>query len=121
MIGMLPTWKVSRLQEQGKVIFYQKYSPEHGDPKQRPFVVVIQDDFMKTNAIRFSRGNPWALDSTFKTNQYDLPLYAAVVPNQDGKAMPIFYMLCTKDKEKGHEGIAIELAITHVFNNIGDV
>jgi len=35
--------------------------------------------------------------------------------------MPIFYILCTKDKEEGHEGIAIELALTHVFANIGDV
>jgi hypothetical protein len=113
--------EVIRLQEQGKVIFYQKYSPEHEDPRQRPFIVVIQDDFMKTNAKRFSSGNSWAFDSTFKTNHYDLPLYAAVVPNQDGKAMPVFYMLCTKDKEGGHEGIAIELAITHVFLNIGDV
>ena len=112
--------EVSRLQKQGKVIFYQKYSPMHEDLKQRPFVV-IQDDFMRTNAKRFSRGNSWAFDSTIKTNQYDLPLYAAVVPNQDGKAMPVFYMLCTKDKGGGHEGIAIELAFTYVFLNIGDV
>jgi len=70
--------KVIRLQKQEKVIFYQKYSPEHEDPKQRPFVLVIQNDFMKTNAIRFLRGSSWALDSTFKTNQYDLILYDSI-------------------------------------------
>jgi len=42
--------EVMKLQELGKVIFYQKYCPKHEDPKQRPFVVVIQDDFMRDNA-----------------------------------------------------------------------
>ena len=67
----------------------------------------------------FFKDNAWALDSTFKTNQWDLPLYAAIVPNQDGKGMPVFYMLCTKDKNEGHEGIAIELALSAVFESIG--
>ena len=62
-----------------------------------------------------------AIDSTFKTNQYGLPLYAAVVPNQDGKAMPVFYMLCSNDVKGGHEGIALEIALTHVFEAIGEV
>jgi len=44
-----------------------------------------------------------------------------VVSNQDGKVMPIFYMLCTKDKDAGHERIAIQLAMTHVFFNLEDV
>jgi hypothetical protein len=47
----------------------------------------------------FSLSNSWAFDSTFKTNQYDLPLYATIVPNQDGKGVPVFYMLCNKDKK----------------------
>jgi hypothetical protein len=49
-----------------------------------------------------------------------LPLYAAIVPNQDGKGMPVFYMLCTKDNKQGHEGIALELALASVFASIGD-
>jgi hypothetical protein len=49
-----------------------------------------------------------------------LPLYAAIVPNQDGKGVPVFYMLC-KDKKQWHEGIAIELALTSVFASIGKV
>ncbi|XP_024400655.1 uncharacterized protein [Physcomitrium patens] len=60
-----------------------------------------------------------------KTNQCDLPLYAAIVPNQDGKGVPVFYMLCTKDQKQnlgeGHEGIALELALTAVFANIGNI
>ncbi len=86
-----------RLQDQQKVIFYQPYLPKEKDPRKRPFVVVIQDEWMRNIGRRFSNGNSWAIDSTFYTNQYGLPLYAVIVPNQDGKAVPIFYMLCTRD------------------------
>jgi hypothetical protein len=113
--------EVMRLQEQGKVIFYQPYTPKHPEKMKRPFVVVIQNDFMRVVAKNFSKDNAWALDSTFKINQWDLPLYAAIVPNQDGKGMPVFYMLCTKDKNKGHEGIAIELALSAIFASIEEV
>ena len=65
------------------------------------------------------------MGSTFSTNQYGLPLYAAIVPNQEEKRVPIFYMLCTTDvkREQGqsHEGIALELALTAVFASIGNV
>jgi hypothetical protein len=111
--------EVLMLEPQGKVIYYQPYAPKDKDPRKRPFVVVFQDDFMRSVAQRFSHGNSWALDSTFKTNQYDLPLYATIVPNQDGKGMPVFYMLYTKDNKQGHEGIALELALTSVFASIG--
>jgi hypothetical protein len=50
-----------------------------------------------------------------------LPLYAAIVPNQDRKGMPVFYMLCTKDNKQRHEGIALELALTSVFALIGEI
>ena len=53
----------------------------------------------------FSKSNVWALDSTFKTKQWYILLYAAVVLNQDGKKMPIFYILCTKDKTKDMKAI----------------
>ena len=76
---------------------------------------------MKDVTNKFCKGNAWALDSTFKTNQWGLPLYAAIVPYQDEKKMPVFYMLCTKDKNKGHEGIAIELVLSAVFASIGEV
>ena len=76
---------------------------------------------MQQIARRFSVGNLWAIDSTFKTNLYDLPLYAAIVPNQDGRGMPVFYMLCSKDKEKGHEGIAMKITLQYVFASIEGV
>ena len=84
-------------------------------------MVVIQDEWMRDVGKRFSRGNSWALDSTFKTNQYGLPLYATIVPNQDGKGVPVFYMLHSIDKKEGHEGIALELALMSVFASLGHV
>jgi hypothetical protein len=108
------------LQALRKVIYYQPYAPRKKDPRKRPFIVVFQDDFMRSAIQRFSHGNSWALDSIFKTSQYDLPLYASIVPNQDGKGIPVFYMLCTKDNKHGHEGIALGLALTSVFASIGE-
>ena len=34
--------------------------------------------------------------------------------------MPIFYMLCMKNKNKRHEGIAVELALSAVIASIGE-
>ena len=73
--------EIMRLQTQGKILFYQPYAPSDEDPRKRPFVVVIQEEFMRKSAQRFS-GISWALHSTFKTNQYGLPLYAAIVPTK---------------------------------------
>lgn len=74
---------------------------------------------MRSMAIKFSWDNSWALDSTFGTNQYGLPLYAAIVPNQDGIGVPVFNMLWTKDKEEGHEGIALEdMRALHRFGRL---
>jgi len=81
-------------------------------------VVVIQDEFMKKSAQIFSSNNFWALDSIFKTNQYGLSLYAAIVPNQDGIGTSVFYMLYNNVIKQGHEGIAIEIALTHVFESL---
>jgi hypothetical protein len=47
---------------------------------------------MRQNEICLSFGRSWAIDSTFKTNQYDLPLYVGIVPNQCGRGMSVFYM-----------------------------
>ena len=114
-----------RLQDQQKVILYQPYFPKEKDPRKRPFVVVIQDEWIRNIGRRFSNGNSWAIDSIFCTNQYGLPLYAAVGPNQDGKRVPIFYVLCirgVKQKQgQSHEGIPLELTLTAAFASIGDV
>ena len=63
----------------------------------------------------FSTYNSWAFDFTSKTNQYGLPLYAAIIPNEDGNDILIFYMSCSIDKQQDHEGITIELALIHIF------
>jgi len=52
---------------------------------RRPFVVVIQDDFIRANVKLFSKGHAWVFDSIFKMNQYYLPLYTTIVLNEDGK------------------------------------
>lgn len=111
--------KITRLQAQGKVIFYHPCAVKDKHSRKQLFVVVLQDKWMRDVAKKFSHGNSWALDSTFKTNQYALPLYNAVVPNQDKKGMPTFYMLRNKDKKQGHEGITFELALIPVFASIG--
>ena len=63
------------LQAKGKVFFYQKYDKKHEDVRKRPYIVVIQNKFMRHIAKRYSTRNSWALDSTFKSNNYDLLLY----------------------------------------------
>lgn len=92
--------KIPRLQLQQKVIYYQLYAPNHEDPRKRLFVVVIQDDFLNRMAKRFSTNNTWAFDSTFKTNQYDLCLYA----NEDENGIPVFYMMCFVNKNNTMKG-----------------
>ncbi len=67
------------LQAIGKVIFYEKYDKKHEDVRKRPFIVVIQDDFMKDIAKRFLRGTRgrWILPSkpTITTYHYMLRLF----------------------------------------------
>lgn len=76
---------------------------------------------MRMTTSRFFGNNYWALDSTFKTNQYHLPLYATIVPNQDGIVVPIFYVLCSNDIKQDHKGITLELILTHVFGSFGEI
>ncbi|KAI5062450.1 hypothetical protein GOP47_0022989 [Adiantum capillus-veneris] len=89
--------EVCNLQTRGKVCYCQPYNPSAQDPNQRPFIVVIKDEWMLEMAMRFSTHNSWAIDSMFKTNVFGLPLYSAVLPNQNGVGLPIWLMLCTND------------------------
>lgn len=82
-------------------------------------MLVIQDSWMLSIAQRFSENNAWAIDSTFKTNQFDFPLFGAVLPNQLGHAMPIWFMVCSDNKGKGHQTIALRLTFWVVFNRLG--
>lgn len=58
------------------------------------------------------------MDSTFKTNNYEISLYAAVVPNNDGCGISVFYMVCSKDKGQGHQGIPVEIALKYIFKKM---
>ena len=37
---------------------------------------------------------------------------------QDGVGIFVFYMLCSNDMKQGHEGLAIEIVLTHVFKSL---
>lgn len=100
----------------GEAIFYQPYAPNHPDEQRRPFVLILCNEWMRDVARQFSGGKAWALDSTFKTNQFGMPLYGATVPNQHGMGMPMFFMLCSTGK--GHEEAALSLTLTKVFEYI---
>lgn len=93
------------------MLYCQPYNPSAVDPKDRPFILILQDEWMLEMAIRFSHNNSWAIDSTFKTNKFGLPLFAAVLPNQIGVGIPIWFMLCTSDVGARHDVIALELTI----------
>jgi hypothetical protein len=66
---------------------------------------------MRELAIQITPNSAWAIDSMFKTNQYGLPLYAAMYPNNRGYGMPIFLMLCSKDYQTGHEATTLRLTL----------
>ena len=85
--------KITRLQAQEKIFYYQPYAPTDEVPPKKPFVIVIQYEFIQNSAQRFSATNFWALNFTFKTNRYGLPLYVSIVPNENGIGIPVFYML----------------------------
>ncbi|MCO5569696.1 hypothetical protein L7F22_023412 [Adiantum nelumboides] len=109
------------LQNQGKVLYCQPYNPTASDLKDKPFILILQDEWMLEMGVRFSANNAWAIDSTFKTNKYGLPLFAAVLPNQLGVGIPIWFMLCTCDVGDRHEVIALEITIKRIFSRMANV
>ena len=104
-----------------QVILHQPYNPSAQEPRERPFVLILQTDFMLEMARRFSLNSAWAVDSTFKTNKYGLPLYAGVVPNQKGNGIPIWFMLCSKDPGERHEHFALEITFATLFSRLGNI
>ena len=67
----------------------------------------MMDDWMIQLAKGLTSNSAWTVDSTFKTNQYNMPLFGVVCPNEKGIGMHVFLMLCSNDKNSGHEGIAL--------------
>ena len=101
------------LKDQGKVAYIQPYIPT-----KQPFVLIIQDQWMLNMCMRLSKNNAWAIDSTFKTNVFGLPLYAAVAPNEQGVGIPLWYMLCTNDAGYHHEQLALEMTLKKIFERM---
>lgn len=42
--------KITRVQTQDKDFYYQSYVPKNEYPQKKPFVVIIQDEFMKNSS-----------------------------------------------------------------------
>ncbi|KAI5077831.1 hypothetical protein GOP47_0007655 [Adiantum capillus-veneris] len=110
-----------KLQAAGKVAYVQPYNPNALQDVNKTFVVIIQDDWMLQMCILFSQHNAWAGDSTFKTNVYGLPLYAAVLSNQNGTGIPLWLMMCTSDPGTCQESVALELTIRMIFWRMGSI
>ena len=72
-------------------------------------------------AKRLTPNSAWAVDSTFKTNQYNMPLFGVVYFNEKGIGIPMFLMLCSNDKNSGHEETALQLTMRKVFEVLGDI
>ncbi|XP_066298926.1 uncharacterized protein [Branchiostoma lanceolatum] len=101
--------KAERLRDQGVCIFFQEYDPDNEDPDKRPFVLVLQTEWQRQAAERFSPNSVWTVDSTFGLNSYGLPVFSAVVPNQNRQGLPIFYLITSNDKKTKHEETGVRL------------
>ena len=108
-----------RLMQQGKVLHVQPYVLE-GDNAQ-PFILILQDEWMLYMCCQLSVHNAWALDSTFRTNQFGLPLYVAVAPNKSGVGIPLWYMLCSSKAGSNNEKDALEMTLRLVFKRMGSI
>ena len=84
-------------------------------------MLVIQSNWMREQAIQITPKSAWAIDSTFKTNQYALPLYAAMRPNNRGYGMSNFLMFCSKDYQEDHEATTLRLTLRAVFERMGPI
>jgi hypothetical protein len=83
------------------VIFHQPYSNEDPNPQKHLFVLVMQTEEMMQRAKAITPNSAWVIDSTFKTNQWNMPLYARMCPNAHCLGMPVFLILCSADSETG--------------------
>ncbi|MCO5554036.1 hypothetical protein L7F22_007562 [Adiantum nelumboides] len=110
-----------KLKEQQKVLHCQPYNPDAPEERDRPFILVIQDEWMLRMCMRFSSNNAWAINSTFKTNVFGMPLYAALVPNQHGVGLPLWFMLCTHDVGTSQESVALHITLQLVFQRMKNI
>ena len=65
------------LQDLEKLAHVQSHLPgEPRSPAIQPFILILQDQWMVEMCEQLTLNNSWAIDSTFKTNQFELQLYA---------------------------------------------
>ncbi|KAI8517825.1 hypothetical protein Bbelb_038420 [Branchiostoma belcheri] len=110
--------KAQRLRDQGVCIFFQEYDPDNEDPDKRPFVLVLQTEWQRQMAERFSPNSVWTVDSTFGLNSYGLPVFSAVVPNQNRQGLPIFYLITSNDVKTNHEETGVRLGFEAVLQRM---
>jgi hypothetical protein len=79
---------------------------------------VMQMDEMLERAKSITPNSVWVIDSTFKTINWGMPLFARMFLNNIGLRMPTFLMLCSDDNEIGQVGAALYLIIKAIFQNI---
>jgi hypothetical protein len=72
--------------EKNMVIFHPLYSPDDPNPEKHSFVLMMQIKKMLERAKAITPNSAWMIDSTFKTNQLNMPLYAGMYPNICGNA-----------------------------------
>jgi hypothetical protein len=113
--------KIPQWMEKKMVIFHQPYNPDDPNSEKHPFVLVMQTEGMLERAKAITPNSAWVIDSTFKTNQWNMPLYAGMCPNAHGLGMPIFLMLCSADNETSEEQTALYLTMKAVFLNMGNI
>jgi hypothetical protein len=99
----------------------QKYDPCNVDPNKQLFNLIMMDDWMIQLAKRLTPNSAWAVDSTFKTNQYNMPLFGVVCPNEKDIGMLVLLKLCSNDKNSGHEEIPFQLTMRIFFEVLGDI
>lgn len=74
---------------------------------------------MLENAKDITLDATWAVDSTFKTNQWGMPLYVGMYPSTSGLGMPIFLIIWSIDKDNRQKGMELWLSMKVVFQNMG--
>ena len=67
---------------------------------------------------RLSPNNSWAIDYTFKTNQFELSLYAVVAPTSMGFGILLWYMIHGSGKGPNHEQFALETCLRVIFTRM---
>jgi hypothetical protein len=68
------------------------------DIENQPFVLVKQTKWMRELTMNITSNSIWVIDCIFKTNQYDLSLYATMCHNIRMLGMPIFLMHCSENE-----------------------